>query len=162
MSGQLISALLSSAPFGEPFIILLASLAILGIMDIIGLERINIKYIMLFSAIFFAIFLYNINFDISKFIASSTSISLIEIFGSMIVLLLFPGIGLGDKLFMVFTFLIYPFWLMWAIIILALILTRPAFKAVSVFIKNGTIAVPFYPFLFLSAAIIFAFALIFS
>ncbi len=140
----------------EPFIILLVSFAILGILDIIGLERINIKYILFFALAFVAIFLYNINLNISGFIASLGTIGLVEMFGSIIILVLFPGIGIGDKIFLATTFLIYPFWLMWTIILLALILTRPIFRLISVFVKDQTLSVPFYPFLFLSSGVIYA------
>jgi len=151
-----IPLLVSSAIFGEPFVLLLASFAILGILDIVGGERINIKYILFFAVIFAIIFLYNINFDISGFMASSSTLNLAEVFGSIVILLLLPKVGVGDKIFLATTFLIYPFWLMWCIILLALLLTRPVFKLISFFVKSGNMSVPFYPFLFLSTAIMFA------
>ena len=153
---QLIPLLFSSTPLGEPFILLLAPFAILAILDIIGLERINLRYILLFSAFFIAIFLYNIHFDISGYLAASTPYALLETFGSMAILLLLPGLGIGDKLVVASTFLIFPFWLIWAIVLLALILTRPFFKVISIFIRRGPMALPFYPFLFISSLLIFA------
>jgi len=153
---SLIPLLFSSAIFGEPFVLLLASFAVLGILDIAGRERINVKYILFFAVIFVMIFLYNINFDVSKFIASSPALSLVEVFGSIVILLLLPNFGNGDKIFLAATFLIYPFWLMWCIILLAHLLTQPVFKLISLFVKNRNMSVPFYPFLFLSAAIMFA------
>jgi hypothetical protein len=137
----------------EPLIPLLASFAILGILDIIGGKRINVNYVLFFAAVFVIIFFYNINFDLSGFAASSSALNSLEIFGSIVVLLLLPNLGMGDKIFLAATFLVYPFWLMWAIIVLALLLTRPVFKLISIFVKNRTLSVPFYPFLFLSTAL---------
>ena len=102
------------------------------------------------------IFLFNIGFDIPKFAASSSSLKLAEVFGSIIILLLLPNVGIGDKIFLATAFLIYPFWLIWCIILLALLLTRPVFKLISFFARSRDMSVPFYPFLFLSAAILFA------
>jgi hypothetical protein len=96
----------------ESFIPLLVSFAILGILDIAGRKRINIKYVLFFAAIFVIIFLYNINFDVSKFMASSSILSSVEMFGSILILLLLPRVGIGDKIFLAATFLVYPFWLM--------------------------------------------------
>ena len=141
----------------ESLIPLLVSFAILGILDIAGGKRINIKYVLFFAAIFVVLFLYGIKFDIPGFIASSSILNSVEIFGSIIILLLLPGIGIGDKIFLATTFLVYPFWLIWAITLLALLLTRPVFKIISFFVKSGNMSVPFYPFLFLSTAIMFAF-----
>ena len=151
-----IPLLMSSAILGEPFVLLLASFAILGILDIVGGQRINIKYIIFFAAVFVIIFLYNINFDIPRFMASSSTLNLVEVFGSIVIFLLLPKVGIGDKIFLATTFLIYPFWLMWGIILLAFFLTRPVFKLISFFVKSGNMSVPFYPFLFLSAAMMFA------
>lgn len=153
---SLISLLMSSAIFGAPFVLLLASFAILGILDIAGGQKINAKYILFFAAIFAIIFLFKISFDIPGFVASSSTLSLVEIFGSIAILLLLPKLGNGDKIFLAATFLVYPFWLMWCIILLALLLTRPVFKLISFFVKNREMSVPFYPFLFLSAAMMFA------
>lgn len=153
---QLIPLLFSSAPLGEPFILLLAPFAILGILDIIGLERIDLRYVLLFSAFFIAVFLYNIRLDISGYLAASTSYALLETFGSMAILLLLPGLGTGDKLVVASTFLVFPFWLIWAIVLLALLLTRPVFKIMSIFIRKGAMALPFYPFLFISSLLVFA------
>lgn len=139
----------------EPFILLLVPFAVLEILDIVGGGRINLKYILFFAVIFLAIFLYNINFDFSKFIASSSTLNSIGIFGSIFILLIFPRIGIGDKIFLATTFLIYPFWFMWPIILLALLLTRPIFKLMSFFLKERDLALPFYPFLFLSTLIMF-------
>lgn len=150
-----IPMLVPSAIFGEPFVLLLASFAILGILDIVGGQRINIKYILFFAVIFASIFLYNINFDIPKYLASSSMLNLVEVFGSIVILLLLPKVGMGDKIFLAATFLVYPFWLIWCIILLAFLLTRPVFKLISFFVKSGNMSVPFYPFLFLSAAIMY-------
>ncbi|MCX6770967.1 MAG: hypothetical protein NTX79_02835 [Candidatus Micrarchaeota archaeon] len=153
---SIIPLLASSALFGEPLALLLASFAILGILDIIGGKRIDVNNILFFAAVFAIIFLYSINFDIPKFAASSSTLKLAEVFGSIAILLLLPKVGSGDKIFLATTFLIYPFWLMWGIILLALLLTRPVFKLISFFVKSGNMSVPFYPFLFLSTAIISA------
>ena len=153
---SIIPLLLSSSILGEPFVLLLASFAILGILDIVGGKRININYVFFFAAIFVMIFLFNIGFDIPKFAASSSSLKLAEVFGSIIILLLLPNVGIGDKIFLATAFLIYPFWLIWCIILLALLLTRPVFKLISFFARSRDMSVPFYPFLFLSAAILFA------
>jgi hypothetical protein len=139
----------------ESFILLLLSFAVLGILDIVGRKRINTEYILLFAVIFVIIFLYNINFNIPEFIASSSMLNSVEIFGSILILLLLPKIGIGDKIFLATTFLIYPFWLMWIIILLAMLLTRPVFKLISFFVKSGNMSLPFYPFLFLSTVIMF-------
>ena len=152
---SLIQLLLTSSILGQPFVLLLASFAILGILDVIGGQRINVKYIYFFAAVFALIFLYNIGFDIPKFAALTPALSLVEIFGSIAILLVLPKVGMGDKIFLAATFVIYPFWLMWCIILLALLLTRPVFKLISLFVKSGSMSVPFYPFLFLSAALVF-------
>ena len=153
---SLVSLLMSSAIMGTPFVLLLVSFAILGILDILGGKRIDVRYILFFAAFFVIMFLYNINFDIPKFVAASSTLNLVEVFGSIAILLLLPKLGSGDKIFLATAFLIYPFWLMWGIILLALFLTRPVFKLISFFVKSGDMSVPFYPFLFLSAAIMFA------
>lgn len=141
----------------ESLIPLLVSFAILGILDVVGGKRINTNYILFFAVVFVIIFLYNINLDISGFMASSSLLNSVEIFGSIVILLLLPELGIGDKIFLATTFLVYPFWLMWTIILLALLLTRPAFKIISFFVKSGNMSVPFYPFLFLSTVMMFAF-----
>ncbi|MFA6907390.1 MAG: hypothetical protein WC263_01025, partial [Candidatus Micrarchaeia archaeon] len=130
---SIIPLLASSAIFGEPLVLLLAAFAILGILDIAGGKRIGASYILFFAAVFAIIFLYNINFDIPEFVASSSALELAEVFGSIAILLLLPKLGSGDKMFLATTFLIYPFWLMWGIILLALLLTRPVFKLISFF-----------------------------
>ena len=153
---SIIPMLASSAIFGEPLVLLLVSFAILGILDILGGKRIDVKYILFFAAVFVIIFLYNINLDIPGFVASSSTLKLAEVFGSIAILLILPKVGSGDKIFLATAFLIYPFWLMWGIIVLALLLTRPVFKLILFFVKNREMSVPFYPFLFLSTVIISA------
>ena len=152
---SIIPMLASSAIFGEPLVLLLVSFAILGILDILGGKRIDVKYILFFAAVFVIIFLYNINLDIPGFVASSSTLKLAEVFGSIAILLILPTVGSGDKIFLATAFLIYPFWLMWGIIVLALLLTRPVFRLISIFVKRGNMSVPFYPFLFLSSAMMF-------
>ncbi len=139
----------------EPFILLLASFAVLGVLDIVGGAKIGLNYILIFAAIFISIFLYNINFSIPGFFASSGTIGLFEIFGSIAVIAILPRLGLGDRIFLATTFLVYPFWLMWGIIALAMILTKPIFRLILFFAKDWNPILPFYPFLFLSALIAF-------
>lgn len=136
-------------------IFLLVSFAILGILDIIGMAKINTSTILVFSLITIFLFLYTINFNPVGYFQNLGILALVEIFGSIIILFIYPYLGMGDKIFLSTTFLLYPFWIIWAIIILAIILTKPLFALIRVFIKNADLALPFYPFLFLASFIVY-------
>jgi hypothetical protein len=136
-------------------LLLLIAFAILGIYDIFGNKRISINVILLFVIGFILIFLYQVNFSITSYISNTPSWYLAATILSAAILLALPKIGFGDKLFLVVTFFVYPFWLIWIIIVLAELLIMPLFKLIFYFKKEGSASLPFYPFLFLAVLVIY-------
>jgi len=134
---------------------LLIALAILGIYDIVGNKRISVKVILFFAVIFVLIFLYQINLSINSYLNATPKWELEATLISIIALFLLPMIGMGDKIFLAVTFLVYPFWLIWAIIILAQVLITPVFKVIFFFRKGAKASLPFYPFLFLATLVVY-------
>ena len=61
------------------------------------------------------------------------------------------GLGKGDKIFLATTFLVYPFYLIWIILIIALFLSNKFFKATAHRVHD----VPWIPFLFISTIIVY-------
>ncbi|MCL5440484.1 MAG: hypothetical protein M1448_01195 [Candidatus Marsarchaeota archaeon] len=132
---------------------LLASLFILGLLDVKGWTRVNSLAVYLLS--------------LTSLILSAASGSYREIlFGalpllgmpslyavalSIIVLIALPGLGAGDKIFLSSIFFLYPFWFVWLVVALASMFVKPAFAILSIFIKGKRLSLPFYPFLFASA-----------
>jgi len=78
---------------------------------------------------------------------------------SVIILLFIKKIGAGDKILLATSFIIYPFYLIWAILLLAFILSEPFLKIKSFFmyhlLKKQRVSIAFYPFLFISTLIIY-------
>ena len=132
---------------------LLVAFAVLGIYDILGNKKIDMGIILFFAAIFVLIFFYEINFSISSYESGTNGWIIVATFASALMLLILPGFGLGDKIFLVVTFFVYPFWLIWMIIILAQVLMMPIFKLIFYFKRSGGASLPFYPFLFLAALV---------
>ncbi|MDE1768455.1 MAG: hypothetical protein KGH64_02740 [Candidatus Micrarchaeota archaeon] len=141
-----------------PLIALLIAFAILGFYDIIGLGRIDFRVIVLFACIFFLIFLYQTGFSINSYTATTPKWQIAATILSMIVFIALPRLGIGDKIFVAITFLVYPFWLIWLIVIFAQALITPFFKIIMKFRNSSAATLPFYPFLFLSALIIYVIA----
>ncbi len=129
---------------------LLISFGILGIYDVLGNKRISLKVILAFVLIFLVIALYQWFFAPTFSIIKAPQWEVIATVISMAVLLAIPSLGFGDKLFLIAAFIVYPFWVIWIVIIAAELLTGPLFKLIFFFKKNGKASVPFYPFLFLA------------
>ncbi len=123
--------------------------AFLAIFDLLGSRRINLIIILIAAIVIIAannfIFL-----NMYYLLAGVISIG---------ILTLLP-LGMGDKLVLSVVFLIYPFYIPWVIIIIAFILSKPivTFKR-WIFEKmhkhTTRIEVAFYPFLFVSALIVY-------
>ena len=134
---------------------LLVAFGILGMYDILGNKRIGLKVMLFFVIAFLLIALYQWIFAANFSIIDAPQWEVIATIVSMAVLLAIPKLGFGDKLFLIAAFLVYPFWMMWIIIIIAKALTGPLFKLIFFFKKSGRAALPFFPFLFLAAAIVY-------
>jgi hypothetical protein len=121
----------------------------LAIFDLLGSKRINITIIMIGI---FIILLLN-SFSLLKGILLYAGLI------SIIILLFIKRLGLGDKLVLATSFLIYPFYFIWIIIILALFLSKPFLSIkhwfASHFYNRQNVSVAFYPFLFISSVIIY-------
>jgi hypothetical protein len=121
----------------------------LAIFDLLGSKRINILIIMIGI---FIILLLN-SFSLLKGILLYAGLI------SIIILLFIKRLGLGDKLVLATSFLIYPFYFIWIIIILALFLSKPFLNIkhwfASHFYNRQNVSVAFYPFLFISSVIIY-------
>lgn len=136
---------------------LLVAFAVLAVYDIVDFELIDLGSILLFVLVFIAIFLFRINFSLSQYAAATPGWEIAAVLASMAAVVVFPRLGMGDKLFLVATFLVYPFWLMWIVIVLAQLLVSMVFRLVFHFRKNkdGSLALPFYPFLFIAALLVY-------
>lgn len=134
---------------------ILVAFAVLGAYDILGNMRINLNIILFFSVLFALLFLYQINFSVSYYESITPGWTIAATIMSAALLLLLPNLGLGDKIFLVVAFFLYPFWLIWIIFLLAQVLMIPIFGIILFFKKNGKSSLPFYPFLFLAALIVY-------
>ncbi|MGC8537575.1 MAG: hypothetical protein ACP5MZ_01145 [Candidatus Micrarchaeia archaeon] len=128
---------------------LLIAFAVLGFMDIAGNNKINIKYLLGFSAISIML---SILFRYYVVYLSGYYIYIVA--ASVIILYLLPRLGLGDKIFISSLLILYPFWLVWVLIALAALLAKPVFAFILLFSKKNKIELPFYPLLFISSAIL--------
>ncbi len=128
---------------------LLISFAILGLMDIIGKNRIDLRYLAVFSAasiLLSAIFGY--------YSAVLNGYYLYAAIASAVLLYALPKLGIGDKIFLSSLLLLYPFWFVWVLIALAVLLAKPVFMLMARFSRSKRLEAPFYPFLFISSAIL--------
>ena len=134
---------------------LLVAFGILGIYDIFGNKRISLRLILFFVLAFLLIALYQAVYAANFSILNSPQWEIVATAASIAMLLAIPSIGLGDKLFLAAAFIAYPFWIMWIVVILAQALISPLFKLIFLFKKSGRASLPFFPFLFLAAAIVY-------
>ncbi|EQD45795.1 conserved hypothetical protein, membrane [mine drainage metagenome] len=128
---------------------LLAVFAILGFMDIAGNNTINVKYIVLFSILSIILSL-----AFGYYLVYLSSYYLYIVIASVVFIYLLPRLGLGDKVFLSSLFALYPFWFVLALIALAALFVKPVFALMGLFSKKKELRLPFYPFLFLSSAIL--------
>ena len=132
---------------------LMVSFLVLGLLDIRGWMRISAKTLYLFSG---ASVVLSTIYGVYRplFFSLLPVVALPQYYAiaaSVAILALMGDIGFGDKIFLSSVFLLYPFWFVWVIFIVATLLTKPVFKAISWFRRGKEISLPFYPFLFLSA-----------
>ena len=128
---------------------LLISFAILGLMDIMGKNRISLKYLVVFSA---AGMLLSVVFG--YYSAVLNGYYLYAAIASAVLLYALPKLGLGDRIFLSSLLLLYPFWFVWVLIALAVLLAKPIFMLMARFSHGKRLEAPFYPFLFVSSAIL--------
>jgi len=130
---------------------LLIAFGFLAVFDLLGSKRINILFILIGV---FIVLLMNA-FSLLNGLLLYAGIA------SIIALLFIKRLGLGDKILLATSFLIYPFYLIWLIILVALLLSKPFLKIKSWLayhlFKRESVSVAFYPFLFISALIIYLF-----
>jgi len=128
---------------------ILIAFGFLAVFDLLDSKRINI--ILIFIGVFIVLLMNS--FSILNGILLYAGIA------SIIALLFIKRLGAGDKILLATSFIIYPFYLIWAIILLALLLSKPFLKVKSWFayhlFKKQNISVAFYPFLFISTIIIY-------
>jgi len=128
---------------------LLIAFGFLAVFDLLNSKRINIIFI--FIGAFIVLFMNS--FHILNGILLYAGIA------SIIALLFIKRLGTGDKILLATSFIIYPFYLMWLIILIALLLSKPFLKIKSWFayhlFKRQSVSVAFYPFLFISAIIVY-------
>lgn len=126
-----------------PLLIVFGSLAV---FDILGKKRINLMIILLCSGLllFMNGFIFNSGMMLVFGIVSSVAI------------LLMRFLGIGDKIVLIVSLMVYDFYWIWIILILAIIISRPAIKIKSFFNinKSNSVSVAFYPYLFISTLII--------
>lgn len=139
-----------SGDFLIPFnyLALLIVFGFLAVFDLLDAKKINIVFILIGAGVLLFMSDFALNSGIMLTIGAI----------SIIPLLFMRFLGIGDKIILAFSFLIYPFYWIWAILIFAILLSKPALKTKSWFYrhfnKNKNVSVAFYPYLFLSTLII--------
>jgi len=130
---------------------LLIAFGFLAIFDLLDSKRINIIFILI--GVFLVLLMNTFSF-LNGLLLYAGIISIIA-------LLFIKRLGLGDKILLATSFLIYPFYLIWLIILVALLLSKPFLKIKSWLayhlFKRESVSVAFYPFLFISTLIIYLF-----
>ncbi len=126
---------------------LLIVFGFLAVFDLLDSKRINILFILIGA---FVLFFMN-NFTLLK-----GTMFLIGVF-SIIILFFIKSLGMGDKIVLSASFLIYPFYWMWLILTVAILISKPVLKIKSFFYSlfhKERVSVAFYPFLFISTLLI--------
>ncbi|EET90257.1 MAG: hypothetical protein LVQ97_04990 [Candidatus Micrarchaeales archaeon] len=129
---------------------LIFAFAVLAVLDISGKKRIGLKYLLALSLLSVLMSLV-----FREYVPIFSGVGIYEVVASIAITALLPRIGSGDKIFLASAFLLYPFWLIWAIVAFAMLLTVPFFRLAHIFKKKGKVSLPFYPFLFFSAIIVY-------
>ena len=129
---------------------LIFAFAVLAVLDILGKKRISLKYLLALSLLSVLMSL-----AFREYVSIFSGIGIYVVAASIAITALLPRIGPGDKIFLASAFLLYPFWLIWAIVAFAVLLTVPLFRLARIFRKKGKVSLPFYPFLFFSAIIVY-------
>ncbi len=126
---------------------LLIVFGFLAVFDLLDAKRINIVFIGIgaFVLLFMNGFVVN-----SGIMLTIGAISIVP-------LLLIKSLGFGDKIILSLSFLLYPFYWIWTILLLALLISKPVLKAKGWFYKffhKNSVSIAFYPYLFISTLII--------
>ena len=129
---------------------LIFAFAVLAVLDILGKKRISLKYLLALSLLSVLMSL-----AFREYVSIFSGIGIYVVAASIAITALLPRIGPGDKIFLASAFLLYPFWLIWAIVAFAVLLTVPLFRLARIFRKKGKVSLPFYPFLFFSAITVY-------
>ncbi len=129
---------------------LIFAFAVLAVLDILGKKRISLKYLLALSLLSVLMSL-----AFREYVSIFSGIGIYVVAASIAITALLPRIGPGDKIFLASAFLLYPFWLIWAIVAFAVLLTVPLFRLARIFRKKGKVSLPFYPFLFFSAIVVY-------
>ena len=129
---------------------LIFAFAVLAVLDILGKKRISLKYLLALSLLSVLMSL-----AFREYVSIFSGIGIYVVAASIAITALLPRIGPGDKIFLASAFLLYPFWLIWAIVAFAVLLTVPLFRLARIFRKKGKVSLPFYPFLFFSAIAVY-------
>ncbi len=129
---------------------LIFAFAVLAVLDILGKKRISLKYLLALSLLSVLMSL-----AFREYVSIFSGIGIYVVAASIAIIALLPRIGPGDKIFLASAFLLYPFWLIWAIVAFAVLLTVPLFRLARIFRKKGKVSLPFYPFLFFSAIVVY-------
>lgn len=130
-----------------PLIIVFGFLALL---DIIGWKKIGLIFIIVGA---FLLFFLN------KFLILKGILLILGLI-SIVIIVLIKSLGAGDKIVLSASFLIYPFYIIGPILIIALLISRESLN-LEYFILHKLkrnvkeISIPFYPFLFFSTIIIY-------
>ncbi len=127
---------------------LLIVFGFLAVLDLLDAKRINVIFIL------FGIFVL---FFMNKFTIEHGAMLFLGIISSLAVLFV-PHLGNGDKMTLIASFLIYPFYWIWLILFLAILISKPFLGAKSWLyfhvLHRNTVSVAFYPYLFLSVLLI--------
>lgn len=133
------------------FLPLLIVFGFLAVFDILDAKKINIVYIII--GVFVLLFMNG--FSLNNGIMLTIGII------SIIIVLFIKFLGFGDKIILAVSFLIYPFYWIWIILLFAFILSKPILSIKSWFNRHFTkhkeVSVAFYPYLFLSSLFIVIF-----
>lgn len=129
---------------------LIFAFAVLAVLDILGKKRISLKYLLALSLLSVLMSL-----AFREYVSIFSGIGIYVVAASIAITALLPRIGPGDKIFLASAFLLYPFWLIWTIVAFAVLLTVPLFRLARIFRKKGKVSLPFYPFLFFSAIVVY-------
>lgn len=127
---------------------LLIIFGFLAVFDLLNAKRINILFILIGAGVLLFMNGFALNLGIMLIIGAI----------SIVPLLFMRFLGTGDKIILSLSFLLYPFYWIWVILLFAILLSKPALKLKSWFYKhfskNRMVSVAFYPYLFLSTLII--------
>lgn len=134
---------------------LLIVFGFLAVIDLLNSKKINLLFLLLGIFVLFFMNGFSINHGVLLWVGVISAIATFFI----------PHLGNGDKIVVSASFLIYPFYWILAILILAIIISKPILKIKGWlyyhFLHKQTVSVAFYPYLFLSTLfIVFLFLII--